>query len=364
MVGVSGCDTYPEGSLTGSHPPPPPPRDLAGSYYAGGVDLTWRVDPRWGREPFRVYRGRAGDATRQLIAEVSSCSQGACSYRDPRVDPGVSYDYDVRAVGIHSGVEAPSEWAVRVHVPHPAPPPVPTGLRAIALDRSVFLSWDPNARAAASFSQVRVWMKGGDGSVVFLGSTDSDGFLDLQVENGTTYGYFLTALGRNGDESAGTPLVLATPRPDYRGEILYAFHQNPAQSGFRFPDRESDIPILPGGDPGRDFRLEVDGAGWWLVPAPGVQVHGTPVATTALRCGPAADAGCVDVPVAPASGYVAADIGLTPGYSYVLRVPGAGGRWHVGVLRVTHIGTSQNGPLMIFDWAFQLQPENPALTGG
>jgi hypothetical protein len=31
------------------------------------------------------------------------------------------------------------------------------------------------------------------------------------------------------------------------------------------------------------------------------------------------------------------------------------------VIRVTHVGSAQDGAIAIFDWAFQLQPGNPAL---
>lgn len=360
-IGLVACEPYAGVGLTEVSQAPPPPRDLAASYYAQGVDLNWGLDPQWGHEPFRVYSRRLGEAQYRLIAEVSSCRSGRCSYRDERVDPGVTYAYYVAAVGVHSGVETPSASAVQVLVPHPTPPPVPSGLRAIPLDGGVYLTWDPNARASATFARVRVWLQGGSGEVFFLGSTDSDGFLDLEVENGRTYGYFLTAISHNGHESTGSPLVLATPRPDYRGEVLHAYPQDVARSGFRFPDRASDLPIVAGTDPLRDFRIEVDADGWWLVPAPGVKVHGRAHPTTALRCGPVAGPGCVDLAMAPASGYVTHDMGLTPGYSYVLRVPGQGGGWHVGVLRVTHVGFAQTGPIVIFDWAFQLQSGNPAL---
>jgi hypothetical protein len=44
-------------------------------------------------------------------------------------------------------------------------------------------------------------------------------------------------------------------------------------------------------------------------------------------------------------------------------VIGDDGLAHYGVIRVALLGSDQNGDdLMIFDWAYQLQPGNPALV--
>jgi hypothetical protein len=362
MLGTTGCEPYGTEGILYSPPPPPPPLALSASYFAQGVDLTWALDPRWAHEPFRVYSRRKGESAYRLIAEISSCRAGACEYRDVRVDPGVTYQYYVAAVGVHTGIEASSATAVEVSVPFPAPPPIPGGLRAVALDGMVYLTWSANARTDPRFARYHVYLQGSEGEVVHLGSTDAEGFLDSRVENGKTYGYFIRAESTQGHQSQSTGLALATPRPDYRGEVLHAFPQDLYRSGFRFPDNEQDNPIRSGEDPLRDFRLEFDAEGWWLVPGPGVLVHERAHPTSALRCGPGADAGCVDLSQAPTTGYVHRDMGLSPGYSYVLRVPGNGGTWHVGVVRVSHVGFAQSGPIVIFDWAFQLQSGNLALS--
>jgi hypothetical protein len=115
----------------------------------------------------------------------------------------------------------------------------------------------------------------------------------------------------------------------------------------------------------RHFRLEVDQAGWWLVPGPGTGVYPTGFETTALKCQVAADAGCSDVISAPGSGYVSSDQFLETQMSYVLRVIGDDGATHYGVLRVELLGYDQNdSALMIFDWAYQIQAGNPDLVSG
>ncbi|TVP46857.1 MAG: hypothetical protein EA350_06195 [Gemmatimonadales bacterium] len=358
---LAGCDdAVTGGPWTGEGPPPP--RALEASYFGGGVDLSWELDARWQNETFRVYSRRSGQASYVLVAEVTSCTQGVCRYRDLNVQPNRTYEYYVASFSARTGLETASEYAVEVFVPQAIAPQAPGGLRTAALDGAAYLSWDDRARAAEDFSFYRVYLKGGDGSVLLLGETDSEGFLDLLVENGSTYAYFVTSVDSQGHESQGSALVEVTPRPDFHGEFLYAFEDRPSLSGFRFPDSEDTNPVLPGTANDRDFRIEADAGGWWLVPGPGVEVHRSPIATSALRCGPAADAGCTEVTIAPSSNYGSGDIGLAPGFSYVLRMPDGAGNWYHGVVRITHTGFAQDGAIVIFDWAFQLQAGNPALT--
>ena len=348
---------------TGVPDGPAPPRNLDVWYYAHAVHLSWDLDSRWDGEPFRVYAKRVTDPDYFLTAEVSNCQDGRCSYRDVNIVAGVSYEYFVSAVDPSTGEEAASSVSIQVAVPHPVPPPVPGGVDAVPLDDAVFLKWDDRSRDAGDFSFYRIYLQGGDGSVLLLGETDSEGFLDLLVQNGNTYGYFVTAVDDQGHESEGSALAEATPRPDYHGEVLFAWEDVPAESGFRFQEDELTNPILPGDDPDRDFRLEVDEQGWWLVPAPGVQVYRGAFQVSQLRCGPAADTGCTDLRVAPTddADYDGDDMSLEAGLAYVLRVPGPTGGWQYGAIRVSHVGFAQDGAVAIFDWAFQLQEDNPAL---
>lgn len=354
---LAGCDARVGVTDPGA---PAPPRALEAWYYAHAVHLSWELSPRWSGETFRIYGRRTTDASDFLIAEVTSCRGGVCSYRDTNIVPGVAYRYFVTAMDPDTGKETSSATSVQVAVPHPDPPPVPAGLDGVPLDGAVFLRWNDRSRDASDFAFYRVYLEGGDGSVLLLGETDSEGFLDLLVENGNTYGYFVTAVDELGHESQGSALAEATPRPDYSGELLYAYQDRPALAGFRFQESEALDPIRHGGSVERHFRLEVDAEGWWLVPGPDVQVHQDWFFTTQLRCGPAADAGCIDIRTAPVGGYGVSAVPLHPEFAYVLRVPAQGG-WRYGVIRVSHVGFAQDGAIAIFDWAFQLQVDNRAL---
>ena len=156
-----------------------------------------------------------------------------------------------------------------------------------------------------------------------------------------------------------------TPRPDFTGELVYSFVDEPTLSGFRFSESDQVDPIVTGGSPTRHFRLETDVSGWWLVPGPSAEVFPEGVFTTGLKCGVAADPQCQDWTAAPLSGYSPLEIAVEPEFTYVWRVVEDGGVVHYGAVRVNLLGSDQTGSeLMIFDWAYQLQSGNPQLAGG
>ncbi|MDE0899190.1 MAG: hypothetical protein OSA81_09250 [Longimicrobiales bacterium] len=340
---------------------PDAPRALAVTYYAGSVQVTWELGPEWDGEAFRVYSRRVTDASWFFIAEVTSCIDNFCLYEDLNIVNGETYEYIVSAVS-DGGVETDSDVVVEVFVPPYTTPPIPDGPRVVGLDNANYLTWGIASQVSDGFSHYRVYLDDGSSSFL-LGETDSEGFLDLLAANGRTYTYFVLAVDLNGHESDGSPLASGTPRPDFTGEWLYDFADVPASSGFQFSEDENVLPIVDGLDPLRHFRLESDVNGWWLVPGPNAAVYPTGFATSALKCGVAADAGCVDLQVAPTGGYVVQAMNVITQESYVLRVIGNDGQTHYGMIRVDLLGFDQNNDaLMIFDWAYQLQANNPELT--
>ena len=352
---LTACDV--DGVLLTLEDPPAAPRALDAHYFAGVVTVTWTLAPGWSGETFRVYSRRITDRDYFLIAEVSSCAEGACEYRDANVAAGATYEYYVAAVGA-SGLETPSSHLVEVAVPMPDPPAVPVAVLATALDGSVFLTWSDDARAAEDFSHYSVYLE--DGDAFLLGETDSEGFLDLRASNGETYNYFVSALDDQGHESGGSSMASATPRPDYHGELIYSYLDAPSSSGFRFPLNEQDGPIVHGDASDRHFRFEQDQAGWWLVPGPGAEIHNRVFATSQLKCGPGSDAGCIDVTVAPARDYTTQAVEALPATTYVLRYSGTEGH-HYAAVRITSQGYLDDGAVMVFDWAHQLQAGNVGL---
>lgn len=363
MLGLvlGGCEEKllaPPGGSGG--PGPAAPRNLDVSYYGYQVTVSWELGSSWNGEAFRVYGKRSSDRDYFLIAEVTNCFDGYCSYADSNILDNRSYDYYVAAVD-DQGRETPTDDALRIEIPVMTPPPVPGEMAVIALDNANYLIWGAGARADDDFGFYRVYFEEPQGSYL-LGETDSEGFLDLLVANGSTYRYSVSAVDQWGHESAASSPAEGTPRPDYRGEVIYDYFAVPELAGFAFQEDDMSNPVVDGASSARHLRLETDAEGWWLVPGAGVTIHPSGFETTDLRCGPAADADCVALDVAPASGYQAADVGLLPQTTYALRIPVQGGH-RVAALRVELLGFDQDdNPLMIFDWAYQLQVGNPNLA--
>ncbi len=357
VLAVAGCD---DGDLLVLSGKPDAPRGLEGFYYNGGVDLSWKLGPKWEDEIFRVYGKRTEDPEYFLIAEMTSCADGRCGYRDTNVRPGYAYEYFVAAADPDSGLETESA-SVEVYVPRPVPPPVPSTLEAVALDDAVYVHWSDHPAAEDDFWAYRVYLREADGDF-FLGETDSSGFVDLVAENGSTYTYFVTSVDDQGHESDGSETVSSTPRPDYSDEFMYTYQDEPGASGFRFQESENLPAVVSGDRADRHFRLEADARGLWLAPGPSTRIYPEARWTTALKCGVAADSDCTSWERAPRSGYSRAELAAEAGFTYMFQVSGDDGEVRFGAVRVSRTGFDQDGlELIVFDWAYQTQAGNPNL---
>ncbi len=339
---------------------PAPPRNLDGEYYNMGVDLRWELDDRWDGEAFRVYGKRTTEAEFFFIAEVTSCAEGVCVYRDINISPERAYEYYAASVDGETGTEAASPRSVEVFVPAPVPPPVPADVEAVALDDAVYLRWRDNSSEDDDFSAYRVYATGADEDYL-LGDTDSPGFIDLLAENGKTSEYYVTSVDVQGHESGASPLVESTPRPDYANEVVFAYEHKPKSSGFRFQESDDLQAVIDGNNAYRHFRIEYDDGRFWFVPGPDAYVHGTRKETSALKCGPRADSDCVSWEEAPRSGYLSDEMHLEVGFTYMFYVPGDDGEMRYGAVRPTHTAACPDH-FVIFDWAYQTQAGNPQLS--
>jgi hypothetical protein len=373
---AAACDNDPDVVIVDPGNPPGQPTDLFATYawvledFQNGqpvgypsVQVTWLPPVEWDDEVFRVYGKRASDASFTLIGTVTSCTDVGCVYTDRNVQSGGSYEYYVSAYDESDDLETESDFRDVVGVPGTPRPAAPTALEGVGLDNAAFLRWSANPANGASASKYAVYLTSVDGeaSLYQAGQTDGNGFLDQRAENGSVFRYRVAAIDSLGHYSNLSAEVFVSPRPDFSGELVYAFADSAAASGFRFQSNEADNPILSGSSPSAQWRLESDLTGWRIVPLNGTQVTEWG-RTTALVCGPGADAGCTAPRVAPTAGYSTAAIPVDAEYSYVFRVTGSDGQPHFAVLRVTMLGTDQNGKdLMIFDWAYQTLPNDPQL---
>jgi hypothetical protein len=373
---AGACSDDPDVIVLPGGDPPSAPQDLFAQYawvldgFDGttsvghaSVELTWLPPADWSDEVFRVYGKRASSQNYSLIATVTSCTTAGCVYRDVNVTAGQDYDYYVATYDEATDQETTSEFSEVVRVPGSSRPASPAGPAAVALDGAVFLRWTTPAANAENVSRYLVYLTSLDGEefTYAVGQTDGNGFLDQRAENGSEYGYRIATVDTLGHVSNLSAEVFAIPRPDFTGELVFAFADSAQASGFRFQEAEGDNPVLAGSSASAHFRLESDGTGYRIVPLNGTSVveYGF---TSALVCGPGSDEGCSAARTAPTSGYSTAPITIDPEYSYVFRVTGDDGQLHYGVVRVAMLGTDQHGnDMAVLDWAYQLQPNQPQL---
>jgi hypothetical protein len=298
-----------------------------------------------------------------LVATVTSCTTAGCAYRDLNVSHGQTYEYYVATVNERTGEETPSDFREQVAVPAFNRPATVQADSTVALDNALYLRWRDTGNGQ-NLSRYIVYLTRIDGQTFLyhMGETDGTGFVDVRAENGHAYAYRVAAVDTFGHVGALGPELTGVPRPDASAELVYAFGDNAAQSGFRFQTSEATNPIVAGTSASAHWRLESGAAGWRIVPLNGTSVVEFPGRTTALACGPGADAGCRAATLAPATGYQTTPIAVNPEFSYVFRVTGDDGLLHHGVVRVTLLGSDAQGrDLMIFDWAYQLRANDPRL---
>jgi hypothetical protein len=366
VVALAGCNLEDIGGPgTGQDP-----RSLEGEYawtfqrweqgVARGypvVRLTWEIPSRWNGESFRLYSRRATGGTYTLIATVTSCLESVCRYGDTNVTAGQGYDYYVATVDERDGRELGTTRSIRVDVPSRPAMSVPAAPEVVALDNASYIRW-----TATGAQRYMVLAQAEGGTTYLIGDTDGTSFYDNRAENGTRYTYQVAGVDAAGHVSGLSPAGRGVPRPDFHADVLYASADNLAASGFRFVARETDDPIVAGNSPTAQWRVEAVAGGLRIVPLGQTRITAGTF-TTQLTCGPGSDANCVDIRTAPADGqFGTAAVAVSTGYTYVLRVVGSDNRVHFGKIRVQGSSVdSQGRRLIVFDWAYQLRPDERAL---
>jgi hypothetical protein len=246
----------------------------------------------------------------------------------------------------------------------------PSSLSSTTLDGAIALTWSDNPFVSdpGTFQNYRVYSTSYDldndlcGTTWRLeGTTVAPEFVVGALTNGVPECFSVTAESVDGFESGRSPLRADTPRPDARNVVVFAFQEQPGQSGFRFWDdlnadglaQDSEIGLIRSGSSNAiDFVVDRDGSGdLFLTPVragTGVEYYDASA--------PVSDLTTIDF--AADRTYGAAGILAIPGYGYVFEMSGGDGFKRYGAVRVTHVG--QN--FLILDWAFQSDPGNPELV--
>lgn len=174
-------------------PPLAAPLGLAKEETAEGVRLTWQGD-----DPiYRVYR-RLGDRDNATALVETS----RASYTDTTIEYGQTYHYSVEGFRNAGDVHAVSERTPEVSCTpiDTWPPPVPTGLAAVASPGRVELVWDRSI--TSDLAGYYIYRAEGEGPFVKIGETrEGPSFSDLTVVSGKTYRYAVSAFDQIPNES-------------------------------------------------------------------------------------------------------------------------------------------------------------------
>jgi hypothetical protein len=176
---------------------PSAPAGLTATPGNAQVALSWTASG--GATSYNVKRGTVSGGPYATLA-----SPATTSYTDATAVNGTTYYYVVSAVNASGESANSTEKSAK---PMPPGPAVPTGLTATPGDTQVLLTW--NASAGASF--YHVWRTTTSGfNYLVQTSTATTTFRDVNVSNGTTYFYVVSAVNGSA-ESAVSAEVSATP---------------------------------------------------------------------------------------------------------------------------------------------------------
>jgi hypothetical protein len=173
--------------------PPPAPTGLAATLDSSGVVLTWTVVGN-----ARVYR-RTQDGVYGAPLEPKVA---VAPFRDATVAPGQSWCYVVRTLAGPQGLaeSAPSTEAC-VGVRDVFAPAPPVGVAALAAGGVVDVSWSPSSEADLATYRVYRASDGAPQRLAELPAAETR-YRDDKAATGVFYTYTLTAVDKDGNESA------------------------------------------------------------------------------------------------------------------------------------------------------------------
>ena len=190
--------------------PPSPPGSLEVAGTAGGVELRWTA-PAAEVAGYDVLRRTAGET--DFATPLAVLEPGDATYLDAAATFGQGYEYTVRTIAARDPLIESADGPVRA-IEHRDvfPPPVPSGLVALAEEGRVRLLW--NRVDAADLAGYRVYREEAGGERAELPRDPGTGtdHNDERVRAGVAYVYRVTAVDRDDNESAPSEPASATPR--------------------------------------------------------------------------------------------------------------------------------------------------------
>ncbi len=178
------------------------PSDIAAQARMNEVQVRWKPNSETFFEKYNVFRADSAEGEYKLIGSTT----------DPYfVDKGLpsnrTFHYRVSSKAREGRESAPSAIITAV-TPKLIPAP-PKAVRVAASVKQITLSWVPNTEPF--FSNYHIyWSKKDDAGFEFLARVDKTIFTDSRLDDETQYFYRITAVGKEGDESAPGGIVSET----------------------------------------------------------------------------------------------------------------------------------------------------------
>jgi len=227
-------------------------------------------------------------------------------------------------------------------------PAAPRGLYSVTGDGEVFLHWQANTES--DVVGYRVYQSpcasGSSCPYDLIGATTGTSFAVPGLANGVTRYFAVAAYDRSGNESdLSYNDIYDTPRPEGFGRALTNSTDAPATAGYDF----SAFAVVPFDDTHADIYYSTTGGERRMI---------APFTDTEIQdAGFASSLDAVDF--APPSGWSPTGaVELIVGHCYVVRITSSPGVVNYGKFRVT----SLSGTQVVFDWAYQTDPNNGELS--
>lgn len=196
------------GGDPGDLDPPGPPTNLVAFGGVVSVSLTWVAPPDLDVVRYRVQRSTTSGSGFSTITETPDTT-----FVDSGLTGGTTYYYQVAAIDDAGNVGDYSAEASATATPSGGsgtPPLPPAGVSAGAGDTVIDLSWSIGDPTAVATRVLRGTATGGPYTQVATGLTGTS-WQDTGLTNGTEYFYVLRHVNANGDVSANSSEVSATP---------------------------------------------------------------------------------------------------------------------------------------------------------
>ena len=222
------------------------------------------------------------------------------------------------------------------------PPHRVDGVYSVTGDGEVAIHWRANQDDDIDYYKVYRNVSA-TGTFTLIGTSGGTSYVDVDVVNGDTWFYAVSAVDNAGQESPQLSVenVFDTPRPEGFNVTLTNDRTADATSAWDFSARVRRASLDPAAD--IYYDADVPGGHYLVFAAPGTLIQ---------------DAGFVDLPdvdFAPPSGWSADGVvEAIPGHSYIL------------LTRDDHYAkffvVSRDGGAMVMNWAYQIDPNNPELA--